>query len=292
MEKDIIVGIGEVLWDIFPEGKQLGGAPANFAYHISQFGLTSCVASAVGNDALGKEILDTLHQKGLTVCISTTKHPTGTVQAEVDRAGVPCYDIKTDVAWDNIPFSEELITLAQNTRAVCFGTLAQRSNVSRETISRFIDTMPKSKDSLVIFDANLRQSFYSKEIIEQSLQRCNILKINEEELPIIINVLGFDDSDIIDECTDLLNRYDLKIVILTCGADGSYIFHGDEVSYQPTPKVKVADTVGAGDSFTAAFTASILQGKSIAEAHLKAVEVSAYVCTQQGAMPPLPKRLI
>ena len=138
MNNTIVVGMGEALWDMLPEGKKIGGAPANFAYHVSQFGLDSRVVSAVGEDELGVEILKNFHEKKLNCMIETVPYPTGTVQVELDRNGVPCYDIREGVAWDNIPFTPALEGLARQTRAVCFGSLAQRSVVSRETINRFL----------------------------------------------------------------------------------------------------------------------------------------------------------
>ncbi|MDE6291620.1 MAG: carbohydrate kinase [Muribaculaceae bacterium] len=289
--KDLVVGMGEALWDILPEGKKIGGAPANFAYHVSQFGLPSCVVSAVGDDSLGKEIVENLTSKGLNQLISVVPYPTGTVQVELDEAGIPMYDIKENVAWDNIPFNEPLEELAKNTKAVCFGSLAQRNVVSRETINKFLDVMPQTDDSLVVFDVNLRQGFYTKEILCNSMERCNILKINDEELVVVSRMFGYPGIDLQDKCWILLGKYNLKMLILTCGVNGSYVFTPGNVSFQPTPKVEVADTVGAGDSFTAAFIASILKGKTVPEAHSIAVRTSAFVCTKKGAMPVLPSEL-
>lgn len=285
---EIVVGMGEALWDVLPEGKKIGGAPANFAYHVSQFGLPSCVVSAIGDDALGKEIIENFTSKGLDQLIAEVPYPTGTVQVEIDQTGIPLYDIKENVAWDNIPYTEHLDALAKRTKAVCFGSLAQRNVVSRETINHFLDTMPKDDDSLIVFDVNLRQGFYNKEILCKSMQNCNILKINDEELITVSRMFGYPGIDLQDKCWILLGKYNLKMLILTCGINGSYVFTPGNVSFQPTPKVEVADTVGAGDSFTAAFIASILKGKSVTEAHTIAVKTSAYVCTQKGAMPILP----
>mgnify|MGYP001049005053 FL=1 len=288
---NIVVGMGEALWDVLPEGKKIGGAPANFAYHVSQFGLPSCVVSAVGDDALGKEIVENFTSKGLNQLIAEVPYPTGTVQVEIDPAGVPQYDIKENVAWDNIPYTAHLEALAERTKAVCFGSLAQRNIVSRTTINRFLDAMPHDNDNLVVFDVNLRQGFYDKEILCNSMTRCNILKINDEELVTVSRMFGYPGIDLQDKCWILLGKYNLKMLILTCGINGSYVFTPGNVSFQPTPKVEVADTVGAGDSFTAAFIASILKGKPVAEAHACAVQTSAFVCTQKGAMPVLPKEL-
>lgn len=286
--KDLVVGMGEALWDVLPEGKKIGGAPANFAYHISQFGLPSCVVSAVGDDPLGAEIVENFTSKGLNQNIAVVPYPTGTVQVEIDPAGIPQYDIKENVAWDNIPFTESLKGMAHNTKAICFGSLAQRNIVSRETINAFLDEMPKNDDTLVVFDVNLRQGFYNKEILCNSMERCNILKINDEELVTISRMFGYPGIDLQDKCWILLGKYNLKMLILTCGINGSYVFTPGHVSFQPTPTVEVADTVGAGDSFTAAFIASILKGKSVKEAHSIAVRTSAFVCTKKGAMPILP----
>ena len=287
----IIVGMGEALWDVLPEGKKLGGAPANFAYHVSQFGLNSRVVSAVGQDKLGTEILDNFREKRLQGIIETVPYPTGTVQVTLDNEGVPCYDIKEGVAWDNIPYTEKLDQLAHQTLAVCFGSLAQRSIVSRETIARFLATMPDTPETLKIFDINLRQSFYTKEILCDSFSRCNVLKINDEELVTVSRLFGYPGIDLQDKCWILLAKYNLKMLILTCGVNGSYVFTPGHVSFVETPTVQVADTVGAGDSFTAAFTAAIIRGRSVREAHQLAVDTSAYVCTQQGAMPVLPESL-
>ena len=289
--KDVIVGMGEALWDVLPEGKKIGGAPANFAYHVSQFGLPSCVVSAVGMDILGNEIVENLTSKGLNQQIAKVPYPTGTVQVEIDQAGIPQYDIKENVAWDNIPFTPQLESLARVTRAFCFGSLAQRNVVSRDTINRFLDTMPKRDDSLVVFDVNLRQGFYNKESLCNSMKKCNILKINDEELVTVSRMFGYPGIDLQDKCWILLGKYNLKMLILTCGINGSYVFTPGQVSFQPTPKVEVADTVGAGDSFTAAFIASILKGKSVEQAHSIAVRTSAFVCTKNGAMPILPSEL-
>ena len=288
---DLVVGMGEALWDLLPEGKKIGGAPANFAYHVSQFGLPGCVVSAVGEDALGNEIIENFTSKGLNHHIATVPFPTGTVRVEIDQAGIPRYEITENVAWDNIPYTGHLEKIAKRTKAVCFGSLAQRNDVSRNTINSFLDAMPQSDDTLVVFDVNLRQGFYNKEILRDSMERCNILKINDEELITVGRMFGYPGTDLVDKCRMLLEEYNLKMLILTCGVNGSYVFTPCGMSFQPTPKVEVADTVGAGDSFTAAFIASLLKGKSVAEAHNIAVQTSAYVCTKKGAMPILPEEL-
>jgi len=287
MEKTI-VGLGEALWDVLPDGKKLGGAPANFAFHVAQFGLNSLAVSAIGNDKLGDETLDAFDSKGLKYYMQRVPYPTGSVQVKLDDEGVPCYDIKENVAWDNIIFTPELEEIAKNCRAVCFGSLAQRNIISRQTINMFLDCMPDNENVIKIFDINLRQDFYTREVLTDSFEKCNILKINDEELVTIGRLFGYPGLELRDKCWLILGKYNLKMLILTCGINGSYVFTPGRVSFQPTPKVAVADTVGAGDSFTGAFCASIINGLTIEEAHQLAVGVSAFVCTQNGAMPEIP----
>ena len=291
MNNKIIVGLGEALWDCLPEGRKIGGAPANFAYHASQFGFEAYAVSAVGNDALGDETIEALKSNGLKLEMPRVDFPTGQVQVTLDEDGVASYDIREGSAWDNIPFTPEIEALAKQCKAVCFGSLAQRNAVTRSTVQKFLDTMSPI-GTLKVFDINLRQHWYSKEIIEGSLIRCNVLKLNDEEIVTVSELLGLgkvpchtDESplqlvDFEDQCHEIMQRYELQMLILTCGINGSYVFCSDgRVSFQPTPKVDVADTVGAGDSFTGSFVASLLKGKSMEEAHRRAVEVSAYVCT-------------
>ena len=248
--------------------------------------------SAVGEDKLGDETLAALDEKGLEYDMARVPYPTGTVQVTLDEEGIPTYDIRENVAWDNIPFTPELEELARNCRAVCFGSLAQRNVVSRETIHKFLDTMPLDNGRLKIFDINLRQNFYTKEVLCDSLRRCNVLKINDEELVIIGRMFDYPGLDMRNKCWLILGKYNLDMLVLTCGTNGSYVFTPGNVSFQETPRVEVADTVGAGDSFTGAFCSGILSGMPVAEAHKLAVDVSAYVCTQSGAMPVLPGSIV
>lgn len=290
-QQNYIVGIGEALWDMLPEGRKIGGAPANFTYHVSQFGLDAVAVSAVGDDELGAEIRHTFEEKDLQTQLATVPYPTGTVAVTLDAKGIPQYEICEGVAWDNIPFSPELEALARNTIAVCYGTLAQRNSVSRKTIESFIAAMPA--DGIKICDINLRGTFYNKEILESSMRACDILKINDEEIDEVSRLLGAEFPTQRMAALNLMSRYEVDILILTCGTNGSYIYSMDGTeSFLPTPKVQVADTVGAGDSFTGAFIAALLCGKDIKKAHALAVEVSAYVCTQNGAMPELPDEII
>ena len=287
--KRLVVGLGEVLWDMLPEGRKIGGAPVNFAYHAGQFGIDTMAVSAIGNDKLGEDTIAEMNGKHLNHIFPSVPYPTGSVQVNLDEKGVPAYDIKENVAWDNIPFTNEIESVARSCRAVCFGSLAQRNAVSRNTIRKFIESTPSG--CIRIFDINLRQNFYTSNVIRDSLEHCNILKINDEEIMLVSRMFNYDSSNIENVCRTIMEDFSLEMVILTCGTKGSYIFTKGGVSFMPTPKVNVADTVGAGDSFTGSFCAAILRGLPVAEAHKKAVEVSAYVCTQNGAMPEIPESM-
>ena len=292
MNKPLVIGMGEALWDVLPEGRKIGGAPANFAFHAGQAGMDARVVSAVGRDALGDETLLTLQQKGLnTDAVARVDFPTGVVQVTLSEGGIPQYDICEGVAWDNIPFTPALDELARNAQAVCWGSLAQRSEVSRNCIYRFLDAMPSEQGRLKVFDINLRQHFYSIDVIEASCQRANVLKINEEELVIVSELLRLGTPQVEQQCRLLMERFSLDMLVLTCGSNGSYIFTPVETSFRVTPLVQVADTVGAGDSFTATLVADLLKGEPVGVAHEHAVQLAAYVCTQQGAMAEWPEAL-
>lgn len=280
--KMTIVGIGEILWDVFPSGKALGGAPANFAYHAARLGAEGWAVSAVGDDALGREILSTLRSKGLHSIINVTDKPTGTVQVTLDSAGVPSYEIKENVAWDNIPFTSEMEALAVRADAVCFGSLVQRMK-SRESVLSFIRAMRPS--ALKVFDINLRQHYYDSEVLRESLTLADILKINDEEIRIVADLFDFGAEDDVSVCRSLISAFDLRLVILTKGEDGSVVVTRDEIIAQQAGKVSVVDTVGAGDSFTAAFIVAYLRGYPLADAQRLASETAAFVCSFKGAMP-------
>lgn len=279
--KKVIVGIGELLWDMLPSGKAIGGAPANFAYHAGRLGEEGWVVSAVGDDALGHEILDVLDEKRLHSLVAMVDKPTGTVQVSLDDAGVPTYTIVEDVAWDHIPFTPKMQDLASRADAVCFGSLVQR-NGSRASVLKFLETVPAS--ALKVFDINLRQHFYTPEILRKSLEIADVLKINDEEIVTLSEMFGLG-SDPREACRKLIGQYSLRFVLLTKGAQGSEVISPDEVIPQGVGKVDVVDTVGAGDAFTAAFTVAYLRGDSLADAQKLAGEVTAYVCSHKGAMP-------
>lgn len=278
---DKIIGLGEILWDMLPSGKALGGAPANFAYHATRLGGAGVAVSAVGNDPLGDEIASLLNEKGLAAHIERVAYPTGTVAVTLDERGVPSYEICEGVAWDNIPYTPSMQSLAESAATVCFGSLAQRSAVSAATIQSFIAALPPA--CLKVFDINLRQHYYSQEIIERSLQIADILKINDEEMEIVAPMLGVEGDDI-SRCRALLTRYNLQAVVLTRGAKGSLVVNAAEADERGVVDVEVVDTVGAGDAFTAGFVVAWLRGDTLAEAHRLATESSAYACTLKGAM--------
>ena len=288
--KKVIAGIGEVLWDVIDGKKLPGGAPANFAGHFLRNDVRSeyecMVVSAVGRDNDGQRLKEAFSDAGLVPVFQETGFPTGRVEVRLSKDGVPEYDFPDGSAWDNIA----PIVLPEGTgsrlAAVCFGSLAQRSPVSRTSILAFLDSL--GKDVLKIFDANLRGTFYDRETLEASLRRCNILKINESELSVLV---GYGLCSETDSCRNLMSEYALRCLILTSGADGSYVYYTTtetpdvRESYVPAGDVPVVDTVGAGDSFTGAFVASILSGHTVEQAHESASAVAGFVCTVSGALP-------
>ena len=285
--KPVVVGIGELLWDVLPTGKRAGGAPINFVYHATQMGAEGYAVSAVGNDLSGTEIVQELEKNHISNSLGTVEYPTGSVMVEL-KDGIPTYTIIEGVAWDHIPLTQESIDLVKRADAICYGTLALRSQASRETILSLLSYA--REDALRFFDINIRQHFYSKELIESLLELANVFKINDEELEMLRPMFGLEGT-IEDMCRWFMKKYGLRYLVLTAGAEYSTIFSEEEVSTIPTPKVQVVDTVGAGDSFSGAFISSILTGKPLREAHEKAVTVAAYVCTQSGAWPAYPKDL-
>jgi len=285
----VIVGLGEVLWDMLPGGRQLGGAPANVAFHASGLGGRGAVASCVGDDDLGREIRRRLRAAGLddkAVAISPSQ-PTGTVTVELDASGKPTFTIHRNVAWDFIPFNDVMSELARRADAVCFGSLAQRSEVSRETIRRFLEaTQP---ECLRICDVNLRQNYFSREVLVGSFEAADVVKLNDEELPVVCGLLDLPPEG--DAAMQgLLERFGLHLVILTCGPAGSVLMTPEQTSRRPASKVKVVDSVGAGDAFTAAVAMGLLLEGDLASVHDRAEQVAGYVCTQPGATPALPEQ--
>lgn len=284
--KKTIVGIGEILWDIFPDRKALGGAPANFAYHCKNLGHEAYAVSAIGRDTLGQEIKQELEYKGLPSILQEVDYPTGRVLVTLGATGSGNYEIQEQVAWDHIAFTRELEELAKRTNAVCFGSLAQRSEETANTIHRFLEVMPQG--SIKIFDINLRLSYYSEALIRDSLQHATILKLNDEEVSTISQVLHLEGS-IEAICHQVLEQFNLDSVILTRGAYGCNIYSSQGSTYHPSREITVVDTVGAGDSFTAGYISALLAGRERPDAIRFATELAAYVCTQRGAMPTIPE---
>lgn len=273
-----------MLWDLLPGGKELGGAPANFAYHAQMLGAKAAVVSCVGTDALGEEIVARLDRVKLDRSLVAVDpvHPTGAVSVTLDQHGVPNYVIHTDVAWDFIPWSSELGSAAARADAVCFGSLCQRSPVSRETVRRSLRATPA--DSLRVFDINLRQAFFDRDVVHESLELSNVLKLNDGELPTVAKLLGLS-GDPLDTLQQLVLRYSLKLVALTRGSSGSVLCMEGRCSEHPGCSVDVVDTVGAGDAFTAAVVMGMLQGRDLDAINDSANRLGAYVCSQKGAMP-------
>ena len=281
-----VIGIGEVLWDMLPDGKKLGGAPCNFVYHAQQQGAEALALSAIGNDPAGKEILEVLKDKEVsTALIQVNQSPTGTVDVKLNDQGIPEYTIHEHVAWDSISFNSQLASLISVFDIVCFGSLAQRSQTSRKTIESLLQSCDSS--AYVVFDINLRQQYYSKEVILRSLELCNVLKLNEDELPVVCDILEIQQTEEEEQIKHLIDTYSLKLVAYTKGSEGSLLVTPTNKSYIETPIVQVKDTVGAGDSFTAVMIVGFANGLDLKELHQKAVDVSAYVCTKDGAMPEI-----
>ena len=281
--KPVVVGIGEVLWDVYPDGVRLGGAPANFACQSAAQGVESWIVSAVGADQLGDRAVEDLRARGARVEIARDRErPTGRVNVALDAAGSPTFEIAPEVAWDHIPWTTAVESLARRADAVCFGTLAQRSPDSRETISRFLRAARPS--ALRMCDVNLRQRFYDAATIVRSLELASGLKLNEDELPIVALACGIREESTVATLRALMRRLELRIVALTRGAAGAILIAGDEESVELAPHVTVVDTVGAGDAFTATLVCDLLAGVPLAEINRHANAVAAYVCSQPGAM--------
>ncbi len=285
-----LIGIGEILWDQLPTGRKLGGAPANFAYHVQALGSHATVVSAVGNDEAGNDILKAMEDIGINrkFVALDSQHPTGIVTVGIDSQGGPTYSIRENAAWDFIPFHPEMETLAGTAEVVCFGSLCQRSSESRTTIQKFLGATRKGCKR--IFDINLRQSYYSRSVLKESLQLANILKINNDELHILAKMLdlrGIASSQI----TQLFRMFPLELIALTRGEQGAVVYTPSAISECGGFPVAVVDTVGAGDAYTAALALGLLAGASLDDINRRACFLAAFVCSQQGATPKLPTEL-
>jgi fructokinase len=288
--RKMVVGLGEVLWDLLPGGKKIGGASANFAYHAKNLGAEARLISKVGNDPAGREILERLSAMQVPVegVAVDSLAPTGTVSIKISPAGQPEFVVCENVAWDQITATDFARGIVAQADAICFGSLAQRNEISRKTIRSLVAAT--RADALRVFDANLRQNYFSREIIEASLRLANVLKINDEELTVLADFFGLRGTAP-EQLAGLADRFQLQMVALTCGARGSLFYSRGRYSEAKGLAVNVVDTVGAGDSFTAALTMGILAGWSLDQINLHANEVAAYVVSQPGATPQLPERL-
>ncbi len=288
--KPKIVGIGELLWDMLPDGGRLGGAPTNFACHCHQLGGEAYPVSCVGDDDLGRRARAGLEHLGVSTeyIQQSATHPTSRVLVSLDNAGKPSYEILADVAWDHLEFTSNLKNLATSLNAACFGVLAQRTAGSRETIRTFLRQMPER--ALKILDVNLREPFFSKELVSESLELATILKLSDEELPVLSGYFALEGS-VIERLADLRKRFSLDLIAYTRGPDGSILMGADETDENHGFEVIAVDSVGAGDSFTAALCTGLLRGKSLAEVNTFANRVAAFVCSQNGATPELPADL-
>ena len=285
-----IVGIGEVLWDQLPSGPQLGGAPGNFAHHARELGAESCVITRVGDDALGRAALKRFEERGITHTAVQVddEAPTGTVTVSLSPDGSPTYVIHEGVAWDRLAVTTAGIHAVRGADAICFGSLAQRSETSRRSIQELVAAT--SPDALRVFDMNLRQQYFSRGVVEQSLNLANVLKLNDGELPVLAGMFGLTGTAR-QQIDWLTRRFHLRLVALTCGAEGSVLCRSGQWSEDTSAPVEVVDTVGAGDAFTAALVLGELQGMELADMHRLAGEVARYVCSCAGATPVLPQSL-
>jgi len=285
-----IIGIGEVLWDLLPSGPQLGGAPGNFAYHAQALGAHASVVTRVGADQLGREILRRFEELGLadgTVQVDDAA-PTGTVAVALSDQGIPNYIIRENVAWDHLAVTPAALKAVRGADAICFGTLAQRSEPSRKSIQELVAIAPAN--ALRVFDINLRQGYFSRQVIEQSLQLANVLKLNDGELPVLASLFNLTGS-IPQQIERLSQMFHLRLVALTRGPDGSLLFKSGQWSDCHSMPIEIVDTVGAGDSFTAALVLGLLHQMGLDEINALADEVARHVCTCVGATPRLPKAI-
>ena len=283
--KKRVVGLGEVLWDILPRGKHLGGAPANFAYITTLLGDEGVVASRVGHDKLGAETIAELATLGLSrdSVQRDEQHPTGVAKVEVDAKGCAQFSIEQPAAWDFLEWTPEWEALARSADAVCFGSLAQRAPTSRATIGKFLGALRAR--AIRVFDVNLRTPFYSAGVIDESMKLADIVKLNDEEVPRVMKLIGLVHADEKSSARQLIQRYESKLVCVTRGGRGSLLVSKDDSHEQPGLVVKIADTVGAGDAFTASLVHGYLRGRSLEVMNRTANRVGAWVATQVGPTP-------
>lgn len=292
-QRPVVVGLGEILWDVFPDGARFGGAPTNFACSSAGIGREASdvyMVSAVGTDELGDKAIDALVEHGVHVdAVTRNSRPTGKVHVKLDKSGHASYEFEADAAWDRLQWSNHLEQLAKRTDIVCFGTLGQRSETSLAAVRRFVTSTPSN--ALRILDINIRRPFIQDEVIVDSLKLANVLKLNDEELPELKRLFQLTGSPL-SMLHQLLDRFSFQIVALTRGSNGAILVRGNEVSEEPGVHVDVVDTVGAGDAFTAVLAIGVHQGRDLQWINHKACEVAAFVCSQSGATPKIPDRLM
>ncbi|MBD3672473.1 MAG: carbohydrate kinase [Planctomycetaceae bacterium] len=287
IDQPIVIGLGELLWDCFQDSRRPGGAPANVAYQANQLGCEGVVCSRIGQDALGEELAAFLESQGISTRTLQfdSEHATGTVTVEMKEGNHPEYTIHEDVAWDAMEFTPDWQKVMQSAAAVCFGSLAQRHEPSHHTIHQCLDTT--GKDCLIVYDVNLRQDFYSRDILEESLKACRVVKLNHEELSVIGSLLEISDADEQQFARDLQSRYGVEMIVLTRGENGCLLLSEDDVVDVPGQKIEVADAVGAGDAFTAGLISALLKDWPLRTAGQFANSVGAMVASRSGAMPDL-----
>ncbi|MEM8943631.1 MAG: carbohydrate kinase [Planctomycetota bacterium] len=287
LRQPFVVGLGEVLWDLLPSGPQLGGAPANFACHASQLGGRGALVSSVGEDELGLRAIEAIGDFAVdTATVSRCSLPTGTVKVALDQQGQATYEIVEHVAWDQIVWSTQLAKLAGVADAVCFGTLCQRSATSKATVHRFVQSV--RRDALRVFDVNLREPHFDAATVRQSIDLANVVKVSDEELPVVADCCGLIGSET-EMLETLRTGYDLRLVAMTCGARGAVLVDSHEVSQQHAYPIELADSVGAGDAYAAALTIGLLRGEDLPAINDYACRIAAFVCSCVGATPRLPE---
>ncbi len=287
-----VIGLGEVHWDVLPDGRQIGGAPANVVYHAQALGARGVIASSVGQDRAGQELLDAMSEAGLSVGVVhlDSARPTAEVEVMLDSHGAPAYSLPDLAAWDNLPFRTECAKLAQKADAICFGTLASRNPHSRGCIRQFLESAMPS--CLRVLDVNLRHNFYSRDLLQDLLEHAEVLKLNEDELPIVSSLLNISGSTK-ERMESLMEKFALSAVALTRGARGSVLLTPDQLEVHHGSRVDaVENTLGASDAFTAMLVMGLLQEWPLTEISERANRLASHVCTAREAIPPHPPHVL
>lgn len=288
----VIAALGEILWDLFPDGARFGGAPANFAHHAASFNAEVWLVSGVGNDPLGNEAVQNLTRSALNLKHVSVmdSYPTGSVQITLNSKGEADYRFGEDEAWDHLDVSPTLDELAVRCDAVCFGTLGQRHQDSRKVIERFIHLT--NKKCFRVLDLNLRSPYIDPMVVHTSLNLANVLKLNDEELDYLASQFALPGKTHQARVQELADRFDLQAVALTLGAQGAILYRDGMFFHVEAGRVEVADTVGAGDAFTAVVVMGLVLGSDFNEVAKSACRVAEYVCGQSGATPIIPEAIV